>query len=46
VPSGELNELEQANIESGLQWLQRHRKRDVLSEEYVRELHRRLFGDV
>lgn len=43
---GELNELEQANIESGLRWLQRRRKRDVLSEEYVRELHRRLFGDV
>ncbi|RKF17636.1 mobile mystery protein B [Altericroceibacterium spongiae] len=44
--SGELNELEQANIESSLRWLQSRRKRDVLSEEYVRELHRRLFGDV
>lgn len=43
---GELNELEQANIEAGLRWLQRRRKRDVLNEEYLRELHRRLFGDV
>ncbi|MCB2062414.1 MAG: mobile mystery protein B [Novosphingobium sp.] len=43
---GELNELEQANVESGLQWLQRRRRHDVLSEEFVRELHRRLFGDV
>lgn len=43
---GELNELEQVNVESGLQWLQRRRKRDVLSEGFVRELHRRLFGEV
>ena len=44
---GELNELEQANVQSGLQWL-RHRRghRDVLSEAFIRELHRRLFGDV
>lgn len=43
---GELNELEQANIESGLLWLNRRRKGDVLSEEFIRELHRRLFGKV
>lgn len=43
---GELNELEQANVENGLLWLNRRRKGDVLSEEFVRELHRRLFGDV
>lgn len=43
---GELNELEQANVESGLLWLQRIRRRDVLTEAFVRELHRRLFGDV
>lgn len=43
---GELDELEQVNIESGLLWLARRRKRDVLSEEFLRTLHRRLFGDV
>lgn len=43
---GELNELEQANVESGLRWLQRRRNDDVLSEEFVRNLHRRFFGEV
>jgi Fic-DOC domain mobile mystery protein B len=41
----ELNELEQANIESGLQWLVRQRE-DVLSDEFAVRLHKRLFGDV
>jgi Fic-DOC domain mobile mystery protein B len=41
----ELDELEQANIESGLQWLARH-KGDVLEDGFVITLHRRLFGDV
>jgi Fic-DOC domain mobile mystery protein B len=43
---GELNELEQANVESGLRWLKRIRRRDVLTEAFVREFHHRLFGDV
>lgn len=43
---GELDELEQANIESGLAWLDRRRKTDVLTERFVLILHRRLFGDV
>ena len=43
---GELNALEQANVQSGLLWLNRRRKGDVLSEEFIRELHRRLFGEV
>lgn len=43
---GELNELEQANIQSGLQWLGRQRKPDILSDDFVRKLHERLFGDV
>lgn len=42
----ELNELEQANVESGLVWLGRRRTADVLSEAFIRNLHRRLFGDV
>lgn len=43
---GELNELEQANIQSGLLWLGRRRRGEVLDERFMRELHRRLFGEV
>lgn len=43
---GELDQLEQANIASGLAWLARRRKTDILTEAFMRELHRRLFGDV
>ncbi|MFZ3033289.1 MAG: mobile mystery protein B [Parvibaculum sp.] len=43
---GELNALEQANVESGLTWLSRRRKKDMLTDEFMRELHRRLFGEV
>ena len=41
----ELNQLEQANIESGLRWLGRQRA-DVLSDGFATTLHARLFGDV
>ncbi len=43
---GELNRLEQANIQSGIAWMRRNRRTDLLSESYVRELHKRLFGKV
>lgn len=43
---GELNELEQANIQQGLIWLQRRRRGDILTEVITRRLHTRLFGDV
>jgi Fic-DOC domain mobile mystery protein B len=43
---GELDELEQANIASGLQWLGRMRPRDVLTDVFAMELHRRLFGEI
>lgn len=43
---GELDHLEQANIQNGLQWLKRTRHSDVLSEKFVRTLHKKLFGDV
>lgn len=42
----ELNRLEQANIQSGIAWMRRSRRADLLSESYVRELHKRLFGEV
>ena len=43
----ELNEAEEANIARGLTWaLTSLRGREVLSDEFVYELHRRMFGDV
>jgi Fic-DOC domain mobile mystery protein B len=42
----QLNELEQANISSGLLWLGRMRRRDVLTTSFILEFHRRLFGEV
>lgn len=43
---GELDELEQANIDAGLQWLKKQKKPDVLTEGFVRALHEKLFGKV
>ena len=43
---GELDQLEQANITQGLQWLDKQKSPDVLNEEFVCDLHKRLFGDV
>ena len=42
---GELDQLEQANIESGLLWLGRTRAH-VLTDDFAITLHKRLFGDV
>jgi Fic-DOC domain mobile mystery protein B len=39
----ELNEAEQVNIAAAMAWLRR-RKRDVLDETFLRELHKRMFG--
>ncbi|WP_442679604.1 mobile mystery protein B [Sphingomonas sp. ASY06-1R] len=41
----ELNEAEQINIGQGLEWAQR-RKRDVLVQDFLNTLHKRMFGDV
>lgn len=41
----DLNELEQANIEAGLQWLGKSRG-DILDHIHLNALHRELFGDV
>ena len=43
---GELDQLEQANIVEGLQWLKKQSTADILSEGFVRDLHKRLFGQV
>lgn len=42
----ELDHLEQSNIELGLIWLNRQKNIDLLSEYFIRELHKKLFGDV
>ncbi|MCB1678954.1 MAG: mobile mystery protein B [Halioglobus sp.] len=43
---GELDQLEQAGITEGLEWLAKQKHPDVLSEAFVFELHRKLFGSV
>jgi Fic-DOC domain mobile mystery protein B len=40
---GQLNEWEQANILQAVRWLTRARVPEVLTEEFCRELHRRMF---
>lgn len=43
---GELDELEQANIQEGLIWLEKQTRPDVLTEAFVIKLHKELFGEV
>ena len=43
---GELDELEQANIEEGMEWVSRQRGGDIFDDAFTRKLHFRLFGDV
>lgn len=45
---GELNELEQVNIEKALEWILK-RKQDVdkiLTEDFISQLHKKMFDDV
>lgn len=43
---GELDELEQVNIQEGLLWLARQRRKDILTDDFAITLHKRLFGQV
>lgn len=43
---GELDELEDLNIQKGLEWLNRQKSEDYLSMEFLCKLHEKLFGDV
>ena len=45
---GELDELEQLNIQKAVEWTLRRRfkKETILTEEFVKELHKRMFADV
>lgn len=40
-----LNEWEQLNISKGRRWAQRQVKKDMLDDVFLRELHKRMFGD-
>jgi len=42
----ELNAAERDNIAKGLAWASRQKKRRLLDESFVRDLHRQMFGDV
>ncbi len=42
----ELNELEQQNIQDGIQWVRSRRNINVLEMGFVLELHRQMFGQV
>ncbi len=43
---GQLDQLEQANIQDALIWLGRQRSPDVLADKFVRKLHQKMFGEV
>jgi len=43
---GELDRWEQGNIVEALAWLDRAKPTDILNEQFVKELHRRMFGNV
>lgn len=43
---GQLNELEQANIDDGMLWLAKQKSPEILTDQFVRRLHKALFGKV
>ena len=43
---GELDEVEDLNIQNGLEWLARQNSGEYLSKEFLCKLHVKLFGDV
>lgn len=46
VNMGELDEVEDLNIQKGLEWLNRQKGDDYLSTEFLCKLHEKLFSDV
>jgi Fic-DOC domain mobile mystery protein B len=42
----ELNEWEQRNIADAYSWLDSTRRKDILSEDFIRTLHKKMFGKV
>jgi Fic-DOC domain mobile mystery protein B len=42
----ELNRFEQENIYEAMEWLKTRRKSDILTEKFVKTLHKKMFGKV
>ncbi len=42
----ELNRFEQDNISQAIQWFSTSRKKDILTEKFIKDLHQRMFGNV
>ena len=42
----ELNRWEQDNINDALDWVQKHRQGDILTEKFIKTLHQKMFGNV
>ncbi len=42
----ELDRWEQDNINDALGWLENHIPKDILSQSFLKQLHKRMFGDV
>lgn len=42
----ELNEAEQMNIAAGATWAYRQHRQDILTEAFIKQLHRKMLGDV
>jgi Fic-DOC domain mobile mystery protein B len=45
---GELDELEQLNIEKAIEWTLNHKvkKEQILTEEFIKSMHKKMLGDV
>ncbi len=43
---GELDQVEQVNIQDGLLWLRKQKKPDVLSETFIKRLHKEMLGEI
>ena len=42
----ELNDVEQRNIDKAFAWLEKRRKAPILEEDFIVQLHKKMFGDV
>ncbi|MHC4290401.1 MAG: mobile mystery protein B [Planctomycetota bacterium] len=43
---GELDRWEQDNINEALAWLDSHKPKDILTEAFIKRLHKRMFGNI
>jgi Fic-DOC domain mobile mystery protein B len=43
---GELNRWEQENIVEALAWIEKTKPTDILNEQFIKQLHKRMFGNV